>query len=128
MPNDNQYMKYMKIKKYDILLADLNPKKGHVQSGLRPCIVISSNIFNEHSPTCIVVPLTTTKKKILPSEFIIQASNNNGLTTSSRFLGSHIITLDKDFFVKKLGHLEPIYYSEISEALNIALDFDDQFY
>jgi mRNA interferase MazF len=51
------------IKKFDIVLADLNPRKGHVQSGVRQAVVVQSNLFNRCSPHVIVVPLTTHQKK-----------------------------------------------------------------
>ena len=54
----------MEIKKFDIIMINLNPKKWHTQAWIRPCVVIQNNLFNKYSPTIIVVPLTTTKKKI----------------------------------------------------------------
>jgi mRNA interferase MazF len=49
----------------DIWLADLNPIKGREQAGMRPCLVVSFNLFNQ-SPAklVIVVPLTTRAKGI----------------------------------------------------------------
>lgn len=113
--------------KYDIYLVDLNPKKGSTQAGIRPCVIIQSNAFNQHAQTFLVVPVTTNKKKVFPSEFLVKPSKKNGLTDESRFLGSQIITLDKSFFVKKLGQLEQKYYYKMQEALSIALDFENMF-
>lgn len=31
----------------DIVYLDFNPTKGHEQSGVRPAIVISNNVFNK---------------------------------------------------------------------------------
>ena len=49
----------------DIWLADLNPIRGREQAGMRPCLVISVNLFNQ-SPAelVIVIPLTTKAKGI----------------------------------------------------------------
>jgi mRNA interferase MazF len=49
----------------DIWLADLNPINGREQAGMRPCLVVSVNLFNQ-SPAelVIVVPLTTRAKGI----------------------------------------------------------------
>ncbi|NDK08309.1 PemK family transcriptional regulator [Candidatus Gracilibacteria bacterium] len=115
------------FKKYDIVFADLNPKKGHTQSGLRPCVIIQNNIFNAKAPTLIVIPLTSKIKIPFPSEFIIKATKENGLKDDSRFLGSQIITIDKEFIARKVGSLEKTYYEEIKKALEIALDFNDDF-
>ena len=49
----------------DIWLADLNPIKGREQAGMRPCLVVSVDLFNQ-SPAelVIVVPLTTRARDI----------------------------------------------------------------
>ena len=48
-----------------IWLADLNPTRGHEQSGVRPCLVISVDYFN-NSPAglVIVLPVTTRAKGV----------------------------------------------------------------
>ena len=43
----------------DIVWADLNPTKGREQAGRRPVLVLSQDVFNEHSGTVIVVALTS---------------------------------------------------------------------
>jgi len=47
------------VKRGDIWLVDLNPVRGSEQRGVRPCLVISNNVTNEHAPTVCVVPLTS---------------------------------------------------------------------
>lgn len=115
------------FKKYDIVFANLNPKKWHTQSWNRPCVIIQNNIFNSKAPTLIVVPLTSNIKAPFPSEFIIKASLDNWLKEDSRFLWSQIITIDKEFIWEKLGSLEKSYHEEVKKAIKIALDFDDDF-
>ncbi len=117
----------MKIEKYDIVLVDLNPRKWHTQSGIRPCIVIQSNLFNKYSSTILVVPLTKVKKEIFPSEFWINPTKQNWLEFKSRFLWSQIMTLDKDFIIKKKWKLEEKYYEEIFEAIKISLDLENNY-
>ena len=115
------------LKKYDIVFVNLNPKKWHTQAWIIPCVIIQNNLFNNNAPTLIVVPLTSNLKTPFPSEFIINASKQNWLKEDSRFLGSQIITIDKDFVTKKVWSLEAKYYEEIKNAIYIALDFDDDF-
>jgi len=43
----------------EIYWADLNPVKGREQSGLRPILILSQDIFNEHSGTVIAVAITS---------------------------------------------------------------------
>lgn len=115
------------LEKFDVVLVNLNPRKGHTQAGVRPAIIVQSNLFNRYSPTIILAPLTTKKKKIFPSEFLISPSIRNGLSLPSRFLGSQLITIDKDFVIRRLGKLESKYYQQAKEALRISLDFENDF-
>src|ERR1700686_4436956 len=49
----------------DVWLADLNPVRGREQAGMRPCLIVSVDLFNQ-SPAdlVIVVPLTTRARGI----------------------------------------------------------------
>ena len=48
-----------RILRGEVRWADLNPTKGHEQSGLRPVLILSQNIFNNRSGTVIAVALTS---------------------------------------------------------------------
>jgi len=115
------------FQKFDVFFIDLNPKKGHAQAGIRPCVLIQSNLFNQYGSTLVVVPVTTNQKKIFPSEFLIEPSESNGLKQVSRFLGSQIMTIDKEFVRKKIGSLEECYHEEVQKALSVALDWENDF-
>lgn len=43
----------------DICWADLSPGRGHEQSGRRPVLVLSQEVFNERSGTIIALALTS---------------------------------------------------------------------
>jgi mRNA interferase MazF len=48
-----------RILRGDIHWADLNPVIGSEQSGLRPVLILSHNVFNERSGTVIAVAITS---------------------------------------------------------------------
>ncbi|MFH0797494.1 MAG: type II toxin-antitoxin system PemK/MazF family toxin [Candidatus Omnitrophota bacterium] len=48
-----------RILRGDIVWADLNPIRGSEQAGRRPVLVISQDVFNDHSGTVIAVALTS---------------------------------------------------------------------
>lgn len=52
-----------RILRGDIIWANLDPTQGHEQSGLRPVLVLSQDIFNDRSGTVIAVALTSQKPK-----------------------------------------------------------------
>jgi mRNA interferase MazF len=48
-----------RILRGDVVWAELDPTQGHEQSGRRPVIVLSHNVFNERSGTVIGCALTS---------------------------------------------------------------------
>lgn len=58
----------MKVKRGDVIYLDyIIPRFEHIQGGNRPYVVVSNNIGNKHSDICMVCPMTTAKKKYLPT-------------------------------------------------------------
>ncbi len=47
----------------DICWADLDPTKGHEQSGQRPVLILSNDIFNQRSGTVIAMALTAERQR-----------------------------------------------------------------
>jgi len=48
-----------RILRGEVYWADLNPVRGSEQSGVRPVLIISHDIFNERSGTVIALALTS---------------------------------------------------------------------
>ena len=61
----------------DVVYIPLPKVAGsHVQSGMRPCIIVQNNVGNQYSPTTLVVPLTTTMKRLdMPTNVPISWGN-----------------------------------------------------
>jgi len=91
----------------DIRWANLNPTVGAEQSGMRPVIVLSKNIFNERSGTVIAVALTSqpqkagypltlelTKSKTLPKRSWVKISQIR--TLSVQRLGDKISSANEE--------------------------------
>ena len=58
-------------KQGDIIFLDFNPTKDHEQSGQRPAIVISNNIFNKNTKMIIVCPITS-NQKYFPTHYLLE--------------------------------------------------------
>ena len=85
----------MKIKRGDIIIADLGQHETSVQSGIRPCVVMSNNMANKHSPVITVVPLTSKirKKQYLPTHVFLNGYRNTGLDRHSLALCEQITSV-----------------------------------
>ena len=46
----------------DIIALDFSPAQGHEQSGYRPSLVVSRNIYNSKTGFIVVCPITNTLK------------------------------------------------------------------
>ena len=89
----------------DIWYANLNPSKGGEQSGLRPVVILSGNLLNQHLNVVIVVPLTTKVKKYKGNP-ILRPTKINGLKTESEMLVFHIRSVSKDRLINKVGTID----------------------
>ena len=95
------------VKKYipeqgDIVFLDFNPIKGHEQSGFRPAIVISTNVFNQNTKMVIVCPITSNEKEF-PTHYILEDTKK----VHGSVLCEHIRRIDYEIrnlkFVEKLS-------------------------
>lgn len=46
----------------DFIAVAFDPRSGHEQSGRRPALVISHDLFNQHTGLAIVCPITNTRR------------------------------------------------------------------
>ena len=114
-------MENYEIKKGDVYFASLNPIIGSEQDGERPVVVVQNNLANKHSPTIIVVPITTVLKRMeLPTH--IPISKNRFLKKDSRILVEQIRAIDKKRLKDKVCHLDDFIMEQVNEALKISLE------
>lgn len=48
--------------KGDFIAVTFDPQAGHEQRGRRPAMVVSNDLFNEHTGLCIACPITSTHR------------------------------------------------------------------
>ncbi len=68
----------MAPKRGDIVWAGLSPTVGHEQAGLRPVLILSPIEYNQASGLCVVVPLTS-KRKRLPFEVTLKLEGKDSV-------------------------------------------------
>jgi mRNA interferase MazF len=106
------------MKQGEIWQADLNPVKGSEQAGLRPVVILSGNLLNQHLPVVITAPLTTRVKNYKGNP-VIKPSATSGLDHESELLVFHIRSISKDRLVKKIGNIS---LSEVNLAIKTLND------
>ena len=105
-----------------IIDVDLNPTKGSETGKIRPCIIVTNNIYNERVPVIQVVPLTqwSSKKAKIKTNIEIAPSALNRLTKKSIADCLQTRPIDRAFrLVKIRGELELESMLEIDKALKV---------
>lgn len=106
------------MKMFDIYYANLSKNTvDSEQGGIRPVIIVQNNIGNAHSPTVIVLPITSEIKKTnMPTHCIIHKSTKNGLKVNSMVLAEQIRVIDKSRLQDYIGFLDDV--NEQNEVVN----------
>lgn len=105
-----------RILRGDIRWADLNPIIGREQSGTRPVLVLSRDVFNDRSQTVIAVALTSQPQRAgFPLTLEI---TSKGLPKRSWVKISQIRTLSIERIGKKIGEAAPEQVQKVVEGLN----------
>lgn len=105
-----------KILRGEIYWADLNPVKGREQAGFRPVLVISEDVFNEHSGTVIAMALTSQQQKAgFPLTYSLSSKE---LPKESWVKISQIRTLSIERLGKRIGRVSHGEIEHIIEGLN----------
>jgi mRNA interferase MazF len=104
-----------RILRGDIFWADLAPTRGREQSGLRPVLILSHEVFNQRSGTVIAVAITSQPQRAgFPLTLEIQSAK---LPKQSWVKISQIRTLSTGRLGKRLARLSPEELNRVLEGL-----------
>jgi len=114
----------MKIKQFDIWIADLEPQRGTEAGKVRPVLVIQTNLLNTVHPSVIVCPVTT---KVEKESEILRVHLNKGsanLKVESDIMIDQIRAIDKRRLLNKVGELPKELQNLVKENIRIVLDIE----
>ena len=105
-------------KQGDVVLLDFNPTKGHEQSGFRPAVVISNNVFNENTKMVMVCPISSNNKNF-PTHYHFEDTKK----IYGSVLCEHIRSIDYEYrklkFIEKLSNND---YISIITLMNACIE------
>jgi mRNA interferase MazF len=110
----------MKIKQYDIWLANLNPSKGTEPKKTRPVVIIQTDLLNESHMSTLICPITTKVNKEI--ELLRVHLKARQLDNLSDILVDQIRAIDNKRLIKKLGQLTKDQRTRLKANLRIVLD------
>jgi len=110
----------MKIKQYDIWLANLNPGKGKEPGKTRPVVIVQTDLLNDTHLSTIVCPLTT---NIQPDMNILRVHlKKSQLDQISDVLIDQIRAIDNKRLIQRIGKLNQDQIQLLKKNLMIVLD------
>jgi mRNA interferase MazF len=110
----------MKIKQYDIWLADLNPSRGTEPGKTRPVVIVQTDLLNETHLSTIVCPITTNVQTDIN---LLRIHLKKGqLDKLSDVLIDQIKAIDNKRLIKKVGHLSKDQIQKLKVNIRIVLD------
>ena len=110
----------MKIKQYDIWLADLNPSRGTEPGKTRPVVIIQTDLLNESHLSSIICPITSNVKPEI--ELLRVHLNKAQLDKPSDILVDQIRAIDNNRLLKKISRLTLIQIRILKQNIAIVLD------
>ena len=100
----------------EVRWADLSPGRGHEQTGRRPVLILSHDVFNERSGTVIAMAITSQPQRAgFPLTLEIQTE---GLPKRSWLKISQVRTLAVERIGKRIACLSPEEIAHILEGLD----------
>lgn len=111
----------MKIEKFGIYIADLNPRHGTEPGKKRPVVVVQTDLMNGVHPSTIVCPISTKiapKAEILRIHIEVKAA---GLKRASDILVDQVRAIDNRRFTEQRGTLSQKNQRQLLEALKILI-------
>ncbi len=111
----------MEIKKWNLYLADLNPRIGTEPGKIRPVVVVQTDLLNNSHPSTIICPLTT---HIHDQSSILRVhlrKGEAGLLEKSDIMVDQLRAIDNRRFLKRTGMIAKESRKKLVENIQIIL-------
>jgi len=115
------------LKRGMVLDVNLDPTLGSETGKIRPCIIVTNDVYNQRVPVIQVVPITawSAKKAKIATNIEINATRSNGLSKKS--VADCLQTRPIDYrhrLVGIRGKLTHKKMNEIDQALTIVFELN----
>jgi mRNA interferase MazF len=115
----------MTARKYEIWLANLDPRFGTETGKTRPVLVVQTDFLNKIHPSTLICPITTNVKL---ESHILRVNIKKGTAKVKEdcdVMIDQLRAIDNKRLIKKIGELPKELSERIKENIKIILDLDD---
>jgi mRNA interferase MazF len=112
----------MKIKQFEVWIADLNPRMGTEAGKIRPVLIIQTDLLNSAHPSTIICPITTNVQR---EAKILRVHLKKGVARLKQdcdIMIDQIRAIDVKRLQKKLGTVPEEVEDKVKQSLAIILD------
>lgn len=112
----------MRIKQFEVWIADLNPRFGTETGKTRPVVIIQTDLLNKIHPSTIVCPITTNVKTDSDILRVHLKAGTAKLKEDCDVMIDQIRAIDNKRLIKRVGDLPENIRDRIKENVTIVLD------
>ena len=105
----------------DVWLADLDPTRGHEQAGRRPCLIVSTNLFNNGPAGLVIVAPLTRRLRNIPTHVAVHPPEA-GLRAPSFIMCEAVRSVATERLMQQWGPVSPATIAAVENRLRILLE------
>jgi len=115
------------LKRGMVVDVNLDPTLGSETGKIRPCIIVTNDVYNERVPVIQVVPITawSVKKAQITTNVVLLPTQSNGLKKKSVADCLQTRPIDRRHRLTRIrGKLAPSKIKEIDQSLKIVFELN----
>lgn len=114
----------MKIKQFDIWIADLEPQRGTETGKVRPVLIVQTNLLNNEHPSTLICPITTNVEKESEILRVHIKKGTANLKIESDIMIDQLRAIDNRRLLNKIGELTKDLQLIVKDNIKILLDLE----
>jgi mRNA interferase MazF len=104
------------MRRGEVWWVDFDPARGGEVRKVRPAVILSNDLANEHLNRLQVVPLTSNTGRVYPSEAVVEVAGQ-----SSKAMADQVTTVAKQRLSQQLGALSRYDLAAVERAVRVQL-------
>ena len=115
----------MIAKKYEVWLANLDPRYGTETGKTRPVLIVQTDALNKVHPSTLICPITTNVKQESQLLRVHLKKGTAKVKTNCDVMIDQLRAIDNKRLIKKIGALPEELIERVKENIRIVLDLAD---
>ena len=112
----------MTAKKYEVWLANLDPRFGTETGKTRPILIVQTDILNKIHPSTLICPITTNVKLQILRVHLKKGTAK--VKENCDIMIDQLRAIDNKRLIKKIGELPKEISDRVKENIKIVLDLE----